>query len=197
LREEIPPIAYAPAEQYPRVVPGTAIILRTSAPPDAIVPAVRRVFAEENVMTGGVGVLREQVRENLVRERLMSWLAGFFGVLAVLLAAIGLYGVMSYAVARRSNEIAIRVALGATRTDVLRLMLGHATRLLVVGLAVGTLVALSAGRTARTLLFGLEPNDPTTIVVAAGILAVFALVAAYVPAARAARVSPLEGLRAD
>ena len=148
-------------------------------------------------MTGGVGVLREQVRENLVRERLMSWLAGFFGVLAVLLAAIGLYGVMSYAVARRSNEIAIRVALGATRTDVLRLMLGHATRLLIVGLAVGTVVALAAARTARTLLFGLEPNDPTTIVAASGILAAIALVAAYVPAARAARVSPLEGLRAE
>jgi predicted permease len=197
LREEIPPIAYAPSEQYPRVVPWTAIILRTSALPDAIVPAIRRVFAEENVMTGGVGVLREQVRENLVRERLLSWLAGFFGVLAVLLAAIGLYGVMSYAVARRSNEIAIRVALGAARTDVLRLMLGQATRLLVVGLAVGTLVALAAGRTARTLLFGLEPDDPTTIVAAAGILAAIALVAAYVPAARAARVSPLEGLRAD
>ncbi len=197
LREEIPPIAFAPDTQYPQQRPGMGILIRTSAPPDSVATALRRVFAEENAMSTEVTVLSQQVRESLARERLMSWLSGFFGVLAGLLAAIGLYGVMSYTVARRSNEIAIRVALGAARADVLRLMLGHATRLLVVGLVMGTLVALAAGRTARTLLFGLEPNDPTTIAAAAAILAAIALVAAYVPAARAARVSPLEGLRAE
>jgi putative ABC transport system permease protein len=137
------------------------------------------------------------VRERLTRERLLSWLSGFFGVLAGLLAAIGLYGVMSYAVARRSNEIAIRMALGATSRDVLRLMLGQACRLLVIGLAVGTVLALAAGRTAGTLLFGLQPNDPLTFAASAFVLAMVALAAAYLPAARATRVSPLDGLRAD
>jgi putative ABC transport system permease protein len=173
------------------------VILRTSAPLDVIGAAVRRVFATENATGHGVSTLRQQIRDSLVRERLMSWLSGFFGLIAGLLAAIGLYGVISYAVTRRSNEIAIRVALGAGRQDVLRLILGQAWRLLMVGLAAGTTIALAAGRTARTLLFGLEPDDPLTIVAAAALLAVVALVAAYVPAARASRVSPLDGLRLE
>jgi ABC-type antimicrobial peptide transport system permease subunit len=141
--------------------------------------------------------LRGQVRDSLLRERLLSWVSGFFGVLAALLAAIGLYGVMSYAVTRRAHEVAIRMALGAGREDVLRLMLGQAVRLLALGLAIGTIGALVAGRTARTLLFELQPDDPATIGAAVALLAIVALTAAYVPAARAARVSPLEGLRSE
>ena len=127
----------------------------------------------------------------------MSWLSGVFGVIAGLLAAIGLYGVMSYGVARRSNEIAIRMALGAAERDVLSLMLLQAGRLLVVGLAAGTVAALAAARAARTLLFGLEPDDPATFAGAAVLLAIVALLAAYLPAARASRLSPLAGLRSE
>ena len=197
LREEVPPIAYVPEAQFPTPRGGMNLLFRTSAPADSIAASVRRLFQEENVLGGDVEVLRQHVRERLTRERLLSWLSGFFGVLAGLLAAIGLYGVMSYAVARRSNEIAIRMALGATSRDVLGLMLGQACRLLVVGLAVGTILALAAGRTAGTLLFGLQPNDPVTFVASASVLAMVALLAAYIPAARATRVSPLDGLRAD
>ena len=137
------------------------------------------------------------MREGLARERLLSWLSGMFGVIAGLLAAIGLYGVMSYTVARRSNEIAIRVALGAASRDVLGLMLRQAGRLLVAGLGVGTAAALAASRAARTLLFGLEPNNPATFVGAAVLLSAVALIAAYLPAAKASRVSPIIGLRSE
>jgi predicted permease len=197
LREEIPPIAYVPESQLPAPRDGMNVIFRTSAPTETVAASVRRLFQEENVIGGDVEVLRQHVRERLTRERLLSWLSGFFGVLAGLLAAIGLYGVMSYAVARRSNEIAIRMALGAASGDVLRLMLGQAGRLLAIGLAIGVVLALVAGRTAGTLLFGLQPSDPLTIVAAALALGLVALAAAYLPAARATRVSPLDGLRAD
>ena len=197
LREEIPPIAYVPESQFPTPRGGMNVIFRTSAPTDTVAASVRRLFQEENVISGDVEVLRQHVRERLTRERLLSWLSGFFGVLAGLLAAIGLYGVMSYAVARRSNEIAIRMALGAASRDVLRLMLGQAGRLLAIGLAIGVVLALAVGRTAGTLLFGLQPNDPLTIAASALALALVALAAAYLPAARATRVSPLDGLRAD
>ena len=197
LREDIPPTAYASMAQFAPPQPWMGLLIRTSGQPDAVISSLQRVFVEENAMTGGVSVLREQVRENLTRERLMSWLSGVFGLLAGMLAATGLYGVMSYSVARRSKEIAIRVALGAGRHDVLSLVLGQAGSMLVVGLTVGTLIALAAGRTARTLLFGLEPHDPVTISVAAGALALVAMLAAYLPALRAARMSPLDGLRAE
>ena len=115
LREEIPPIAYVPESQFPKPRGAMNVIFRTSAPTDIVAASMRRLFQEENAISGDVEVLRLHVRERLTRERLLSWLSGFFGVLAGLLAAIGLYGVMSYAVARRSNEIAIRMALGAAQ----------------------------------------------------------------------------------
>ncbi len=197
LREEIPPIAYVPESQFPTPRGGMNVIFRTSAPTDTVAASVRRLFQQENVLGGDVEVLRQHVRERLTRERLLSWLSGFFGVLAGLLAAIGLYGVMSYAVARRSNEIAIRMALGAARNDILRMMLGQAGRLLAIGLVIGVVLALAVGRTAGALLFGLQPSDPLTFVASALALALVALAAAYLPAARATRVSPLDGLRAD
>jgi ABC-type antimicrobial peptide transport system permease subunit len=104
---------------------------------------------------------------------------------------------MSYSVARRSNEIAIRMALGAASGDVLRLMLGQAGLLLAVGLGIGCALALAIGRTAGTLLFGLQPNDPLSFAISVLALGIVALVAAYLPAARATRMSPLDGLRAD
>src|SRR4029079_9391526 len=112
-------------------------VIRTSGDVGAASASIRNAFSAEGVRSSPVTVLRQQVREGLARERLMSWLSGVFGVIAGLLAAIGLYGVMSYGVARRVNEIAIRMALGAARRDALWLMLLQAGRLLLVGLAVG------------------------------------------------------------
>jgi putative ABC transport system permease protein len=124
-------------------------------------------------------------------------LAGFFGGLAGLLAVIGLYGILSYMVARRRSEIGIRMALGADRRIVTRLVVREALKLLVVGLAIGAALAAAAARSARSLLFGLEPGDPATMVGAIVGLTVVAVLAAYWPARRAARLNPVMALREE
>jgi ABC-type antimicrobial peptide transport system permease subunit len=125
----------------------------------------------------------------------MAKLSGFFGVLAVLLAMIGLYGVISYMVARRRNEIGIRMSLGANRVAILGLVLRESLVLLAVGLTVGVALALGASRAATSLLFGLKPNDAATFLMAIVILAVIALAASYVPALRASKLDPMDALR--
>jgi hypothetical protein len=197
LREEIPPTSFVPDDQLPEARTWMAIVARTSGDSAAASASIKRALDAEGVRSSPTIVLRQQVREGLAREGLMSWLSSAFGVIAGLLAAIGLYGVMSYGVARRANEIAIRMALGAASRDVLSLMLKQACRLLIAGLAIGTVAALAAGSAARSLLFGLEPNDPATFVGAGLLLAAVTLAAAYLPAARASRLSPLAGLRSE
>ena len=118
-------------------------------------------------------------------------------MLAVVLAAIGLYGVISYMVARRRNEIAIRVALGARRESIVKLVMGEAGVLLGVGLVIGTVLALAGGKAAASLLFGLKPWDVPTFVLALGLLALVATAASLLPAARAARSDPMEALRQE
>jgi len=118
-------------------------------------------------------------------------------VLAGVIAAIGLYGVMSYLVARRRNEIGIRMALGADRAAVVRMILRECGTLLVVGVSAGTLLSLAAARTASALLFGLRPGDPVVLAKAVAALAAVAAVASYVPAERAARIDPMRALRED
>ncbi|MGH9791015.1 MAG: FtsX-like permease family protein [Candidatus Acidiferrales bacterium] len=142
-------------------------------------------------------VFKIQIRESLIQERLMATLTGFFGLLAAVLASLGLYGVMSYAVARRTNEIGIRMALGARQSRVLSMILGEAVMLLVIGLVIGTGLALAANRVTRTMLFGLEPHDPLTLALAAGLLATVAVAASYFPARRAARLDPMLALRLE
>jgi putative ABC transport system permease protein len=131
----------------------------------------------------------------LLRDRLMAKLSGFFGVLAVLLAVIGLYGVISYMVARRRNEIGIRMSLGADRRSIMALVLRESVLLLSIGLACGVALSLSASRAAASLLFGLKPHDAATLVMAAIILAAIALAASYIPALRASKLDPLDALR--
>jgi ABC-type antimicrobial peptide transport system permease subunit len=140
-------------------------------------------------------VFKTRIEESLLRERLMAILSGLFGGLAVLLATVGLYGVISYTVARRTNEIGIRIALGAGRNSVMGLILRETGMLLAVGLGAGVLIALAAGRAAATLLFGLQPNDPLTFAAAGVLLAIVAVGASYVPAWRASRVDPMVALR--
>jgi ABC-type antimicrobial peptide transport system permease subunit len=140
---------------------------------------------------------RKQVQDSLLRDRLMATLSSFFGFLAAALAMVGLYGVISYMVARRRGEIGIRIALGATRGGVMRLILTEAGWLLAAGLTIGTILALSSGKAAETLLFGLKPTDPLTITMAVLLLAAVALVASLVPALRAARTEPVAALREE
>lgn len=125
----------------------------------------------------------------------MAALSGAFGALAGLLAAIGLYGVMSYTVTRRSNEMGIRLAMGAARGAVLRMVLIDAGKLVTVGLVAGVALGLGAANAASSLLFGLQPTDPVTLAAAVGMLATIGLGASYFPALRASRLDPMKVLR--
>jgi ABC-type antimicrobial peptide transport system permease subunit len=140
-------------------------------------------------------VFQTQVHNSLLQDELMATLSGFFGLLAALLAAIGLYGVMSYMVIQRTREIGIRMAIGARRSSVVNMILNEAGILTGAGLVIGTALALSAAQVAKSMLFGLKPRDPFTLVMAVvGLLAVAAL-ASFLPAYRASRLDPLAALR--
>ena len=135
------------------------------------------------------------IEATIMRERLMATLSGFFGLLALLLACVGLYGILSYGVASRTNEIGIRMALGARRQDVFWLILREAFLLVIAGLAVGLPVIFVVTRLAASLLFGLSPTDPISLTFAALLMLAVAIIAGYVPSRRATRVDPLVALR--
>jgi putative ABC transport system permease protein len=133
--------------------------------------------------------------DSISQQRLLAQLAGAFGVLALVLAAIGLYGVMTYAITRRTGEIGLRVALGAQRADVIRMVLVEAVELVAIGIVVGLPVALLATRLLRTQLHGVPATDPISLGFALAVLAASAVIAALVPALRASRLSPMRALR--
>ena len=132
-----------------------------------------------------------------MRERLLATLSAGFGVLAAILTLVGLYGLIAYTVTRRTNEIGVRMALGAGRAAIARLILRETAVLLAVGAVVGVLLALAGGRAAATLLFGVRPYDPVLLLLTLVALAGIALVASYAPARRATRIEPVSALRAD
>jgi ABC-type antimicrobial peptide transport system permease subunit len=174
------------------------VVVRSAAPLAALTREIGAAVAQAHP----AAILQYQtmntvLRESLLRERLMATLSGFFGLLAVLLATIGLYGVMSYMVERRRNEIGIRIALGADRSAVVAMVMREAATLLGVGIVVGGVAAIVAARWASTLLFGLHPGDPATLAAACASLALVAAVASFVPARRAARLEPTVALREE
>jgi ABC-type antimicrobial peptide transport system permease subunit len=173
--------------------------LRTSVAPAAVAGDVRRVVRDvlKNVRVSKVTTLAEQVDASIVPERLIATLAGFFGALGALLAAIGLYGLLAYTVTRRTNEIGIRLALGATAGDVIGSVLKSALTLAAAGLIVGAPLAVMSRRVASSLIEGLPADTVVPIAIAAAALIVVSLVAAYVPARRAAAVDPIAALRAE
>ena len=198
LREEFTPLVFLAAAQEEKPVPLLQVVMRSSAPLASITPQVTSVVGQANSnIIVQFQTLPALVKESLLRERLMATLSGFFGGLAALIATIGLYGVMSYTVARRRNEIGIRMALGAARTDVVRMVMREAGLLLAAGVLLGTALAIAAARTAATLLFGLHPGDPATLAMAVGGLGLVAMLASYVPALRASRLQPTEALREE
>jgi ABC-type antimicrobial peptide transport system permease subunit len=149
------------------------------------------------VPIGGVTILSDRVARNLNQERLVAALTSIFGLLAVALAALGLFGVMSYAVTQRTEEFGIRMALGAPRARVITAVLRDALRVVALGLAAGIPAVWLGSRLLTTLLFGITVGDPTTLVVAAVALTLLALVAAGAPAWRASRVDPVLALRQE
>jgi predicted lysophospholipase L1 biosynthesis ABC-type transport system permease subunit len=198
LREPIPPIIFVPITQHPSPRPWPGIVIRSAAPPSTAIAAVKRAVGELHPnMTMGSTVFDTQVRDGLARERILAWLAGSFGVLAALLATIGVYGVISYLVVRRRHEIAIRLALGSGRTRVVHLILREIAILLVVGLVLGGVLAVAMASGASSLLFGLSPRDPMTLAEAAGVLATIGFLASSLPAFRASRVDAVAALRSE
>jgi predicted permease len=173
--------------------------IRTAGDPAAMVQQVRQaiVAADPNLPINYVAPLEALMMSTIVEQRLVAQLATAFGTLALVLAAIGLYGVMTYAVVRRTGEIGVRVALGAQQADVVGMVLFDALRLVVAGLAVGLPLALFSTRLLNTQLHGVGAADPISIAVALAVLAASALIAGLIPALRASRVSPIEALRAE
>jgi putative ABC transport system permease protein len=197
LREEKVAIAYYPLSQLPPMR-WANFLLRANGPAASLIPGVKAAVDEVNHdITLQFRTLSVQLDESLGRERLLATLTGFFGALALALAVIGLYGVMSYNVARRRNEIGIRMALGAEQARVLRMVLGEVAILIVAGLALGLAVAVSSTRLLASFLYRLQPNDPTTLVTACVVLAVSAVLAGLLPARRAANLDPMRALRED
>jgi predicted permease len=167
--------------------------------PENLEPAVRKVLADidPNLTVTNVLSFGEQVERNFGQERLMARLTELFGGLGLLLACIGLYGVTAYSVARRTNEIGIRMALGAARTSVLGLVLRNALVQLGLGLAIGIPLALAGGRLLAAELYGVKSDDPAIFGLAAIVLSACALVAGLVPARRAASIDPMRALRTE
>jgi putative ABC transport system permease protein len=196
LREEFTPLVFFPSSQADKPGPYLQVVVRSNAPLTTITSEITSAVAQasSNIIVQ-FQTLPGLVRDSLMRERLMATLSGFFGALAALLATIGLYGVMSYMVARRRNEIGIRMALGADRRDVVRMVMREAGLLLAGGVVVGTALAIAAARAATTLLFGLQPSDPATLAMAAAGLGAIAMLASYLPALRASRLEPTDALR--
>jgi predicted permease len=175
------------------------IMLVTGAPPGALEPLLRRTLADldPNLTIISVRTMQQQIELSFDQERAVASLAGLFGIVALLLAAIGLYGVTAYSVAQRTNEIGIRMALGADRTHVVQMVLHGAFKRVMVGLILGVPLSIGAGRLISAQLYGVSSWDPFALSVAASALALSAFFAAIIPASRAASISPVDALRAE
>jgi putative ABC transport system permease protein len=156
-----------------------------------------RIAGKHPEIIVGCRSFESRIQDGLVRERIMAMLSGFFGVLATVLATVGLYGVISYVVTRRRNEIGVRIAIGAGRGKVVEMVMREALLTLACGVAVGLVLALAAGRGAGSLLFGLKPYDPLTLGASVVLLVVIGAFAAFLPASRASKLDPSEALRCE
>jgi putative ABC transport system permease protein len=187
--------AYLPFAQAPW--PYMTLVLKSAVDPLTLADPLRRMVMEVNPdqPVSGIATMGQHMEESLARRRNSARLVSIFACLALVLAAIGLYGVMSFSVASRTREIGIRIAVGADTRAIFKLILGDGGRLLTVGLAAGAVCALVLGRFIRGLLYGVPPTDPRIFAIAAGVLAAAALLAMLVPARRAARVEPANSLR--
>jgi putative ABC transport system permease protein len=198
LSDPFTPTVFTAADQTTKYEAGAEILSRSQGGLASQLAAIKREMAAFNPsMSLNFYTLHSQIADSLLRERLMATLSGFFGFLAALLASIGLYGVMAYIVARRRGEIGIRMALGADRVNVLKLIGGECGKLLLAGLLLGIGLALIASQAITKLLFGLSPNDPLSIGLSVMLLAIVGLPASLIPAIRASRLDPMKALREE
>jgi predicted permease len=196
LRGEVRPRFYANIAVPIGDVSRLHVLLRTRGEPGALAEPVRRAIAEvDRALPVTLRPVTEQIDRRLVTERTLAYLASFFGALALLLSAIGLYGVLSYAVSRRTGEIGLRMALGARAGNVVWMVWRETLWMVVAGIAAGLPCALLAARLLSNRLYGLTPADPVSIAAALGVILVTAALAGYAPAARATRVDPIVALR--
>jgi predicted permease len=196
LREEILPFAYVPLTQVGFTPEDSSFLIQTAVSPASLIPSVREAIGGVNKAASlRFATLAQQVDDSLVAERLLAMLSGFFGALALLLTALGLYGVMAYLVTRRTHEIGIRMALGARQGSILKLVMRDSAVLLAAGIAAGIAGAFWITQFVRHLLFGLTPRDAGTLALAVGVLVAVSLVASYLPARRATKVDPMVALR--
>jgi ABC-type antimicrobial peptide transport system permease subunit len=197
LRDDYQPIMYLCLPQESEANIGR-ILIRSALDLDRVAASVRTALQEIHPeIRFRFQVFQAQIRDSLLRERLVATLSGFFGALAALLAAAGLYGVISYAAARRTNEIGVRMALGATSNEILLFFGRRGLKLTLIGLALGLVLAIIAARLMTALLYGVRPNYIPTVVVVSLVLLAVAALACFIPARRAAMVNPMEALRKE
>jgi predicted permease len=199
LREDAQPTVYVPLAQSGSLPPTVTVSIRSAGgSPTLLAPSVAAALtAVDRDLAFAFRPLRDQVDASLTQERLVAMLSGFFGVLALLLAAVGLYGVTAYAAGRRRVEIGIRMALGAQRSDIIGLVLGQSVAITAAGIVLGFLGAGMVTRYIGSMLFGVTPLDPATFVAVGVLFACVAALASYVPARRATHVDPLIALRCE
>jgi len=172
-------------------------VVRASGDPASLAPAIQSEVSalDKNVTVSQVQTMDQVVEDSTAQPRFYLLLLGTFAAVALVLAAVGIYGVMSYSVSRRTHEIGIRMALGAERRDVLRLVVGQGMILAVLGAGVGLIAALGLTRLMSSLLYGVQPDDPTTFLAVTLVLCLVALAANYIPARRATNIDPMVALR--
>jgi predicted permease len=198
LEAPIEPIVFFAQKQDKKALPWISLLIRSRKPAGPLTAAVKSVLLDENpALAVEFQVFKTEVQNSLLRQRLMATLSGFFGLLASMLASVGLYGVISYMVARRRNEIGIRVALGASRVNIIQLVFREAAVLLGIGMTIGLGLTLGGLKATKALLYGLEAHDPLTIAMAVLLLAGVSLLASWLPAFRASRLDPVQALREE
>lgn len=198
LRQEPSPIVFIASGQAAQAGEFLRIVVSSAMAQAAVTAGITEAIRQINpAIVLSFTSLNTQLLDSLARERLMATLSGFFGMLAGLLAVIGLYGVIAYTVVRRTKEIGVRMALGASRGTVIWMIMREASLLIAMGIALGTGLALSAGRLGSSLLFGLKPTDPVTLAFCVSALALVAFSASYVPARSAASIEPVVALRVE
>ncbi|MGA2429954.1 MAG: ABC transporter permease [Candidatus Acidiferrum sp.] len=195
LREPTPPESFGVVSQFPIGESAMFVFLHYSSSSQIISQTQAKVAQFNPGITAEFRLFRTNIQKGVVQERIMAFLSGAFGLLAILLTIIGLYGVISYIVAMRRNEIGIRMALGASHADVVGIITRQTLWMLAAGIALGVLFSLAATRGASSLLFGIQPNDSLSVLAAALFLVVVGLTASYVPARRAARMDPSSAIR--